>query len=359
MTWAAFSIVANEVSPSGCSAYTYAQYSFDPYIRAPFFQFSEQMIDDFAENGGTHPAYPFLTGNGGANQVVLFGYLGLRLLPDFALHIDPNLPLQIPYLKYRTFYWRGWPITASSNYSHTTLQRAVNRQPLPSADPRFANSPIPVHVGPSASPRSLHELSPNSTLIVPNRQVGNIPSAKGNLIQCSARVTSQDDYEPGQFPISAIDGAASTKWQPSRASQSSSLTVQLPVSEVGGLIGGFAFDWGQLPPVSARVLLHDTVPSSLTTSDKDSDIPSPGFQIATSLSKVPLSNPYDPHTTNLNAITPYKGNTTNVTLPELLAARKYATLVINGNQALGEEETKAGNGKGASVAEWAILKAGS
>lgn len=359
MTYAAFSIVANEVSPSGCSAYTYAQYSFDPYIRAPFFQFSEQMIDDFSINGGTHPAYPFLTGNGGANQVVLFGYLGLRLLPDLVLHIDPNLPPQIPHLTFRTFYWRGWPITASSNYSQTTLQRAVNRQPLPSADSRFANSPIPVHVGPPAAPRSIHNLPLNSTLVVPNRQMGNNPSTKGNLIQCAARVTSQDAYEPGQFPMSAIDGAASTKWQPSRASQSSSLTVQLPVSEVGGLISGFAFDWGQLPPVSARVLLHDTAPSSLTASDKESDVPPPDFQLATAFSKVPLSDPYDPHKTNLNAIKTYKGNTTNVTLPEPLVAKKYATLIINGNQALGEEETKAGNGTGASVAEWAILKADS
>jgi hypothetical protein len=75
MTYAIFSIVANEVSPSGCSSYTYQQYSEQPYARAPWFQFSEQLLDDYTANGGTHPAYPFLTGHGGANQVVLFGYL--------------------------------------------------------------------------------------------------------------------------------------------------------------------------------------------------------------------------------------------------------------------------------------------
>jgi trehalose/maltose hydrolase-like predicted phosphorylase len=126
MTYAIFSIVANEVSPSGCSAYTYQQYSENPYIRPPWFQFSEQLVDDYVSNGGTHPAYPFLTGHGGANQVVLFGYLGLRYVPDFTLHIYPALPPQIPQIRYRTFHWQGWPITAFSNQTHTTLSRATN-----------------------------------------------------------------------------------------------------------------------------------------------------------------------------------------------------------------------------------------
>ncbi|KAM0081581.1 alpha,alpha-trehalase ath1 [Fusarium odoratissimum] len=78
MTWAIYSIVADELSPSGCSAYTYAQYSYKPYTRPPFYQLSEQLVDNATVNGGTHPAYPFLTGHGGANQVTIFGYLGLR-----------------------------------------------------------------------------------------------------------------------------------------------------------------------------------------------------------------------------------------------------------------------------------------
>ncbi|KAL9024643.1 MAG: hypothetical protein Q9196_006362, partial [Gyalolechia fulgens] len=123
MTYAIFSIAASEVDPSGCSSYTYQQYSEHPYARAPWFQFSEQLIDDYTNNGGTHPAFPFLTGHGGANQVTLFGYLGLRLTPDFTLHLNPSLPPQIPNLKYRTFYWQGWPISAISNQTHTTLTR--------------------------------------------------------------------------------------------------------------------------------------------------------------------------------------------------------------------------------------------
>ncbi|KAF2712049.1 glycoside hydrolase family 65 protein [Pleomassaria siparia CBS 279.74] len=73
MTYGAFSIVANGISPSGCSSYTYNLYSTQPYVRNPWFQFSEQLNDDFTSNGGTNPAFPFLTGMGGANRVAIFG----------------------------------------------------------------------------------------------------------------------------------------------------------------------------------------------------------------------------------------------------------------------------------------------
>jgi hypothetical protein len=33
-------------------------------------------VDNTTINGGTHPAYPFLTGHGGSNQVAIYGYLG-------------------------------------------------------------------------------------------------------------------------------------------------------------------------------------------------------------------------------------------------------------------------------------------
>lgn len=54
MTYAIFSIVASQVLTSGCASYTYQQYSEHPYARAPWFQFSEQLTDDFATNGGYH-----------------------------------------------------------------------------------------------------------------------------------------------------------------------------------------------------------------------------------------------------------------------------------------------------------------
>lgn len=354
MTWAIFSIVANEVSPSGCSGYTYAQYSYDPYIRAPFFQFSEQMIDNASINGGTHPAYPFVTGSGGANQVVLFGYLGLRLLPDNVIHIDPNLPPQIPYVRYRTFYWRGWPIAATSNYTHTTLRRATEVPKLDTADPRFANVSIPVHVGSEANV-TVYQLPVNGTLTVPNRQIASINTVAGNVAQCQP-VRSKAEFEPGQFPIAVVDGASSTKWQPSSADQVSSVTVSLPESKLGTAISGFYFDWAQAPPVNASVIFHnvslDDPAASFSFSSNSSGS---SYSVVTTLYNIRLSDPYDPETTDKIQVP--RGNTTNVTLSEPVPAPRFATLLIAGNQALGEAEVRAKNGTGATVAEWAILEA--
>lgn len=58
--------------------------------------------------------------------------------------------------------------------------------------------------------------------------------------------------------------------------------------------------------------------------------------------------PYN--TTEINLITPYMSNTTNVTLNPPIYSGRYATLIIQGNQA-----SNATNSTGATVAEWAII----
>ncbi|KAJ5110621.1 Six-hairpin glycosidase [Penicillium argentinense] len=349
MTWAIFSAVANEMSPSGCSGYTYALYSFLPYTRAPFYQLSEQLVDDATINGGTHPAFPFLTGHGGANQVAIFGYLGLRLTPEDYLRVDPNLPPQIPYLKYRTFYWRGWPISAWSNYTHTTISRAINTPPLDVADQRFANKSIEIHTGPDHDIQ-VHLLPLKGSVVLTNRQIGTQNTVAGNLVQCSP-AQSENPYEPGQFPISVVDGASSTKWQPTWANNISAVTVSLG-KEAGSMVSGFYFDWAQAPPVNATVVFHNKTLGSadLTMSSQDSD-----YQVVSTLNNIKLSDPYDVNSTNLDAIAIPTGNTTNVTLPSAVPAAQYATLLILGNQGLDPVDVEAKNGTGATVAEWAIL----
>ncbi|KAJ5774879.1 hypothetical protein N7457_009775 [Penicillium paradoxum] len=349
MTWAIFSVVANEMAPSGCSAYTYAQYSYKPYTRAPFFQLSEQMVDNATINGGTHPAYPFLTGHGGANQVAIYGYLGLRLVPDDILHVDPNLPPQIPYLRYRTFYWRGWPISAWSNYTHTTISHATGSAPLDTADQRFANKTITIHSGPEAD-ATIYRLPSKGSIVIPNRQIGSENTVEGNLVQCQA-VTSSNAFEPGQFPISAVDGAASTKWQPSLAADVSAVTVSFE-EEAGAMVSGFYFDWAQAPPVNATVIFHNVTlknPSSALSAQ------SPDYTVVHSMTNIIQSNPYDSDTTNLDVIAIPTGNTTNVTLSSPVRAARYASLLIVGNQALDSVDVEARNGTGATVAEWAII----
>ncbi|KAJ5594612.1 uncharacterized protein N7459_000820 [Penicillium hispanicum] len=350
MTWAIFSAVANEMSLSGCSAYTYAQYAYKPYARPPFFQMSEQLIDDASINGGTHPAFPFLTGHGGSNQVVLFGYLGLRLLPDDFLHVDPNMPPQIPYLKYRTFYWRGWPISAWSNYTHTAISRATTTPPLGTADQQFATT-ITVQSGPSSN-MTTYELPLTGSVIIPNRQIGSQNTVAGNLIQCQP-VQSATDFEAGQFPISAVDGASSTKWQPSLAANWSSVTVSFG-DEIGAPVSGFHFDWAQAPPVNATVIFHNHTISNPKIASANSSA-NPNYHIVSSLTNITLSNPYNEETTDLDTIAIPVGNTTNVTLSSPVPAARYATLLIVGNQGLDAVDTQFKNGTGATVAEWVIL----
>ena len=341
MTYAIFSIVANEVSPSGCSAFTYQQYSENPYVRAPWFQFSEQLVDDYATNGGTHPAYPFLTGHGGANQVTLFGYLGLRYVPDTLLHIDPALPPQIPQLRYRTFHWYGIAVEASSNQTHTTLSRST-APALAGAfpDANFTGSNIPVVVGSGIS-AVYYSLPVSGSLTIPNRMYSTIKTKANNILQCSP-VTSPDDIVPGQFPIAAVDGAASTKWQPSSAAKNGSITVSLTP---GLRVTSMYFDWGQQPPVNYTVTFQN---SSSSSSGSSSPV-----KVAGGLVK--LSKPYKPN--NSGAILPLSSNTTTVMMtaqPELYTGDS-ATLTIWGTQMNGKGMVKETNGTGATVAEWAVI----
>lgn len=337
MTYAIFSIVANEVSPSGCASYTYQQYSERPYMRGPWYQFSEQLIDDYTLNGGTHPAYPFMTGHGGANQVVLYGYLGFRLVPDWQLHVDPALPPQIQQIRYRKFFWQGWPISAFSNQTHTTLQRATS--PVYSfRNSTFANTAIPVLVGDGANQKA-YNLTTTSTLVIPNRMFAFNQTLPGNIAQCQP-VTSTSDYIPGQFPISAIDGAASTKWQPALAVHNASITVSVTP---GQKISHFYFDWAQAPPRNITI--------SFTNSTLHSGLAVEHTTVA--LSTIKPNIPYQAK--NAANILPYSSNTTVWTPSGTLYTSREMTLTIWGSQAESSKGKLASNATGATVAEWGVV----
>ena len=360
MTYGIFSIVANEASLSGCSAYTYQQYSTHPYVRAPWFQFSEQLIDNFQVNGGFHPAFPFLTGHGGANQVVLFGYLGYRFVPDWILHIDPNLPPQIPSLKYRTFYWQGWPIQAYSNQTHTTLSRNFAGPLASGASPNstYSNSPIPVAVGAVNGEQTRYELQPNGTIVLPNRQTGNIRAFSNNAVQCHP-ASSDSSIVSGQFAISAVDGAAATKWQPEFANETSQITIQL---ETGYRVAGFRFEWGDAPAYNYSLWFHN---DSSTSSD---------FGIATAQmvvegATVDISEQFRPESVaeikpigqNVSAL--WLNGTQSFTKADLqvegeLWTSRFVTLAIWGslyNSSIGVDNM---SGDGATVAEFNVVVEG-
>ncbi|KAF2236165.1 carbohydrate-binding module family 32 protein [Viridothelium virens] len=332
MTYSVFSIVANLFSISGCSTYTYWLYGSLPYARGPWYQYSEQLVDDYDANGGTHPAFPFLTGMGGALRVAPYGYLGLELV-DTSFSINPNLPPQIPYLKYRTIYWSGWPIQATSNQSHTTLERLTGG--LSTANASFAENPIPVTVTGRTQNYSLHW---NETVVVPNREYSQQKTVPGNIAQCQP-VSSTSQYQPGQSPLAAVDGAISTHWAPAYANITSSITVQI-LQDKAYLITGFSIDWAQ------------AVARQFTISTSNLSNPSAGESVVvTSSDRVAISIPYG--SVDQNAVVPYMSNSTNVTLAEPVWSGRFVTLSVKGNQA-----TPFDNGTGPTVAEFAIIAGG-
>ncbi|QBM90212.1 alpha,alpha-trehalase [Metschnikowia aff. pulcherrima] len=78
MTFLIFSIVSSALLDTGCSSESYLLKSIVPFLRGPFAQFLEQSDDHYETNGGTHPAFPFLTAHGGFLQTILMGLLGMR-----------------------------------------------------------------------------------------------------------------------------------------------------------------------------------------------------------------------------------------------------------------------------------------
>jgi hypothetical protein len=338
MTYSVFAVDANALSPSGCSAYTYTLNGFLPYLRAPWFQFSEQAVDNTALNGDTNPAFPFLTGHGGANQVVPFGFLGIRT-DQSVLYINPSLPPQFSHVKVRTLYYAGATLSASLNSTHTTLTRLLTPESANLVD-LYANTSLPFIVGtPNSDPSTStsYTLAINSTVTIPNRLYWQTLTYAGNLLQCLS-ITSPDPYAPGQFPIAAIDGATATRWQPA-SNDSASLTVNMssiPVTPISGLY----FDWGQRPPINASVYIGNSTDTSGGIY---------GNEIVINLSSISPNLPYNAAAAaaSLDTVVPVTGNTTSISISGGAWSGDYIRLVISG---CWEED-----GEGATVGEFVLV----
>ncbi|KAI7534476.1 hypothetical protein KC317_g18945 [Hortaea werneckii] len=236
----------------------------------------------------------------------------------------------------------------------------------------FADHPIPITIGlaTNSTTRSPHLLHPNTSLTLPNRQIGSQKTLPGNLAQCRPVIHTSQPYQKGQFPLSAIDGAVSTKWSPQYANVSASITVALPWSERGFVpVSGLRFDWAQAPPRGWRVEFSNSSTGFTTgnsssvagaaqgTGRREEDDGETGVVLVaqSGAEGVQISDPYDPYTAA--EIRPYRSNTTNVTLEgtAVVWSGKFAMLTIEGNQGLVDGD---GSGSGASVAEWGIIGPG-
>lgn len=213
-------------------------YSSLPYLRPPFFQFSELLIDDASINGGTEPAFPFLTGHGGFLQIFTHGLTGMRARLD-AFYLDPTLP---PHLgnggvQVKGMKWQGAVFDIDIQLDTTRITR---RQPKFSTSMRTGH--VTVRIGHQNAKAGDYELRIGQSLDVPTRR----PDLRthGNKALCNP-VSSNSSWVTGRFPLSAVDGSLSTVWQSTQANLPVRLSVDL--GAVVEDISNVEIDWASIP----------------------------------------------------------------------------------------------------------------
>lgn len=185
MTDAIHSIVTSQLNTPGCAAFTYTKRSIDPFMRAPYEQFSE------ARTGG---AFTFTTGAGGFLQEFLYGYSGWRWRAD-RIHLDPSLPPQLTSVTLNRIQWHGRDVKVAIARDATTITLTHGR-PITLETPQ--GSTTLTHVNP------IH---------VPTRRPDDAPTT--DLARCHPATATPNpaDGDPAQ---AAVDGTPTTAWTTAR-----------------------------------------------------------------------------------------------------------------------------------------------
>lgn len=311
---------------SGCAAYTYLLRSSEPYLRDPFYQFSETALDKPERHGdslafpfGLYPAFPFLTGAGGFLQAFTHGLTGMRLRED-VFYLDPMLPPQIPEgVIIKGIKWQGASFDVSIQLDNTTITRRVLGHP-------HDKVAVSIQIG-DESTENGHKndmsLKVGESLVVPTRR----PDLASSLVTpnkalCKPVTAEDDSWSFGRYPLSAVDGSSATVWQPLTATTPASITVDLGEKRD---ISGFVINWGASPAKTFTIFGDD-----IKVYEKK---------------KVKITAPYNPKT--VREVKLRQGNMTEVTLPQPVDAQ-HIRLMIEGTQ--GEDKHL-----GATVAEFVIL----
>jgi len=320
MTYSIFSIDASALSPVGCAAYTYFLAGSQPYSRAPFYQFSEQTTDAYETNGGTNPAYTFLTAHGGFLQSLTHGFTGYRSRTT-AFYIDPTLPVQITNYTVKGMQWLDNTFDVTLATEHTTIIRR-----------KGTTSTALVEIGSSNAKAGTYALKVGESLVIPTRST-NGTLVPGNLAQCKTIANETDTsfttdtgklIVPGQYALAAIDGSNATTWQPF-TNATANMTVDLGSAQ---LVNKFHFNWNSNPAKSYIVYGGNST----------------NYMTTLVSSNVAISAPYNP--SNAAVVSIRVGNTTDVLLNRPVTAQ-YFTVSITGSYL--------GDGRGATLAEFATL----
>ncbi|WPK25897.1 hypothetical protein PUMCH_003233 [Australozyma saopauloensis] len=251
MTFPIFSIVASETLDSGCSSESFLMKSVQPYLRGPFAQFLEQSNDNFESNGGTNPAFPFLTANGGFLQAILRGLLGmryghesvngkLRRFLQFKAHELSSIPkgVFIPEIVYMNQ-------TLALNLSSKALT-ITNTGSIDDSNDSLGIIDLKVFTGPNEFVKT--NLKPHETkkFELLSRKKARVHS----LTECGcAAFTNINAGKAGDVTLLMHDGSNSTRW---KAGQSSTSKILIDLKQKKKVKAGL-INWGSLPPKTLKI----------------------------------------------------------------------------------------------------------
>ncbi|KAK8134544.1 hypothetical protein PG984_006556 [Apiospora sp. TS-2023a] len=337
MTWGLYAIAANTLAESGCAFWTFLVKSFQPYVRAPWYQFSEQQVDrpsvkDPLTGQDINPAFPFLTGHGGLLQTFTAGFLGLKVT-DTNLVVLPSLPPQLQHFKAPIQFYNGAVVEFWMNQTHTNITRHDASLFDGLVPDQYGAASMPITIGRNVDDQDGYtiQLAINGTATIKNRAQHSNLSVDGNVLQC-LDAKSDDVYSPGQFPFAATDGYAGTVWQPAASNHTASLTIATS-SLAATRLRSVYLDFGMRPPKSVRVLLSNS---------STFDDPNATQEIVRD-TKIMVTQPWNAD----SPVVPYVGNVTEIALGNDVWSGKYARLQIEG--------CWVEDGVGATVAEFALL----
>lgn len=323
MTWAMFAIGALDLSPRGCASWTYFIYASQPYLREPYYQFSEQILDDIYTNGNTNPAFTFLTGHGGFLQIPTHGFTGYRPRAD-VFYLDPSIPPQLEDgVIVKGMKHRGATFTVHISPTNTTITRSADHK-------RGSNNnePVTVRIATRNDAAGDYQLLSGESLVVPTRRPDlNGTDIPGNKAECKL-ATTYTPYVPGQFPDGAVDGSNQTWWRPATPAPASLVVDLGDQTEFRTL----SMNWAKWPPTRWSVFA-----SNDTGEEKE-------WELVHAAEKVEISAPW--RTEDALRVEMKVGNTSVVELAEEKMAR-WVMLVVEGD--------RSGEGAGATVAQFAVL----
>lgn len=334
MTWSMYAITANSLATSGCAFWTYLVKSFQPYIRGPWYQYSEQQDDepgipDPLTGNAINPAFPFLTGHGGLLQIFTAGFLGLRVTHRNLL-INPSLPPQLRNFKPPIQFYNGAVVSFRMNRTHTSITRRDASHFDGLVPDQYGKQDMPITIGRDVDDPDARTvfLRVNGTVVVENRLYDTEVAVPGgsNILLCHGASSTH-----GELAFAATDGYGGTFWQHDASDVTAALVVDIGSSQAPRPLGAIQLDFAMRPPKHVKVSISNSsdFEPAIVLADED----------------IGITKPWVPD----SPVVRYVGNITNIQLTNAIWSGAFAKLEVTG--------CWTDDGAGATVAEFALLAA--